>query len=275
MTKFICLQSGHEGRTTGATGAPGEIELNVRVRNRLSQLLIERGFMVQLVGADPPKAEYYKDFDLFLALHGDADIYGTGGGVVACIAPPPYDSSEESNAESRRIRDTIASIYFKETGIVNHPERSNKNMTEYYMWPKLTPKTPCVIIEMGVVQDAHDKVLLGNTELIASALARSLCKAFDVPYDLTTPTPPTPSELDLLKEINLNLTKEIEGLKVSQGELEVRITDLEQKLALSQKSEADYQKSLKSANSENQRISAEVAYYKPYKLFTRQPSKRQ
>ncbi len=267
MTKFICLQSGHEGRTTGATGAPGEIELNVRVRNRLSQLLIERGFMVQLVGADPPKAEYYKDFDLFLALHGDADIYGTGGGVVACIAPPPYDSSEESNAESRRIRDTIASIYFKETGIVNHPERSNKNMTEYYMWPKLTPKTPCVIIEMGVVQDAHDKVLLGNTELIASALARSLCKAFDVPYDLTTPTPPTPSELDLLKEINLNLTKEIEGLKVSQGELEVRITDLEQKLALSQKSEADYQKSLKSANSENQRISAEVAYYKPYKAL--------
>ena len=267
MTKFICLQSGHEGRTTGATGAPGEIELNVRVRNRLSQLLIERGFMVQLVGADPPKAEYYKDFDLFLALHGDADIYGTGGGVVACIAPPPYDSSEVSNAESRRIRDTIASIYFKETGIVNHPERSNKNMTEYYMWPKLTPKTPCVIIEMGVVQDAHDKVLLGNTELIASALARSLCKAFDVPYDLTTPTPPTPSELDLLKEINLNLTKEIEGLKVSQGELEVRITDLEQKLALSQKSEADYQKSLKSANSENQRISAEVAYYKPYKAL--------
>jgi len=265
--KFIALQSGHEGRTSGATGAPGEIELNVRIRNRLSELLIERGFMVQLVGADPPKAEYYKDFDLFLALHGDANIYGTGGGVVACIAPPPYDSSEESNAESRRIRDTIASIYFKETGIVNHPERSNVNMTKYYMWPLLTAKTPCVIIEMGVVQDAHDKVLLGNTELIASALARSLCKAFDMPYDIVPPTPPTPSELDLLKELNTNLNKEIESLKVSQSELEVRITDLEQKLALSQKSEADWQAQLKTANKTNQTLSAEVAYYKPYKAL--------
>lgn len=214
MAKFICLQSGHEGRTSGATGAPGEIELNVRIRNRLSQLLIERGFMVQLVGADPTPLEYKKDFDLFLALHGDADIYGTGGGVVACIAPPPFDSSEESNAESRRIRDTIESIYFKETGIVNHPERSNVKMTKYYMWEKLTAKTPCVIIEMGVVQDAHDKVLLGNTDLIAKALARALCKAFNVNYEIESPVVSNP----------IANTSEINDLKEKIKELETSLT---------------------------------------------------
>ena len=214
MAKFICLQSGHEGRTSGATGAPGEIELNVRIRNRLSQLLIERGFMVQLVGADPTPLEYKKDFDLFLALHGDADIYGTGGGVVACIAPPPFDSSEESNAESRRIRDTIESIYFKETGIVNHPERSNVKMTKYYMWEKLTAKTPCVIIEMGVVQEAHDKVLLGNTDLIAKALARALCKAFNVNYEIESPVVSNP----------IANTSEINDLKEKIKELETSLT---------------------------------------------------
>lgn len=224
MAKFICLQSGHEGRTRGATGAPGEIELNVRIRNRLSQLLIERGFMVQLVGADPTPLEYKKDFDLFLALHGDADIYGTGGGVVACIAPPPFDSSEESNAESRRIRDVIESIYFKETGIVNHPERSNVNMTKYYMWEKLTAKTPCVIIEMGVVQDAHDKVLLGNTDLIAKALARALCKAFNVNYEIDSPpvTEPTKPECncEALKTQITTLTNDLNKAKVNfQAEL--------------------------------------------------------
>ena len=242
MAKFICLQSGHEGRTSGATGAPGEIELNVRIRNRLSQLLIERGFMVQLVGADPTPLEYKKDFDLFLALHGDADIYGTGGGVVACIAPPPFDSSEESNAESRRIRDTIESIYFKETGIVNHPERSNVKMTKYYMWEKLTAKTPCVIIEMGVVQDAHDKVLLGNTDLIAKALARALCKAFNVNYEIESPVVSNPiantSEIndlkEKIKELETSLTKAqtdfIAGLAAKDLECQEKIKTYKEKI---------------------------------------------
>lgn len=242
MTKFICLQSGHEGRTRGATGAPGEIELNVRIRNRLSQLLIERGFMVQLVGADPTPLEYKKDFDLFLALHGDADIYGTGGGVVACIAPPPFDSSEESNAESRRIRDVIESIYFKETGIVNHPERSNVNMTKYYMWEKLTAKTTCVIIEMGVVQDAHDKVLLGNTDLIAKALARALCKAFNVNYEIDSPpvTEPTKPECncealkqqieDLKTELNTTQTGFTAGLAAKDLECQEKIKTYKEKI---------------------------------------------
>jgi N-acetylmuramoyl-L-alanine amidase len=195
MARLICLQSGHEGRTSGSTGAPGEIELNVRIRNRLSQILIDKGFQLQLVNADPPQVDITKDFDLFLALHGDANIYGTGGGVVACIAPPPFDSSEESNAESRRIRDAIKSEYFDHSGIVEHPERSNANMTEYYMWNRLSAKTPCVIIEMGVVQDAHDKVLLADTERIATALARGVCRAFNVVYDPVIqpePTQPTP-----------------------------------------------------------------------------------
>jgi N-acetylmuramoyl-L-alanine amidase len=186
MAKFICLQAGHQGVTTGATGAPGEQELNIRIRDRLSQILISKGFMLQLVNAHPTQQEINKDFDLFLALHGDANIYGTGGGVVSYIASY-LDSSTASNAESNRIHQCIEDEYFPNTGIVNHPERNNLNMTEYYMWSQLTAITPCVIMEMGVVQDAHDKVILADTSRVANAIARGICTAFGVPFDYKPP----------------------------------------------------------------------------------------
>lgn len=232
----IALQAGHEGRTSGATGAPGEIELNVRIRNRLSQILQEKGFQLFLFNADPPQSDLNQDFDLFLALHGDANIYGTGGGVIACIAPPPVDSSETSNAESRRIRDAIQSEYFKHSEIVEHPERVNRKMTEYYMWSKLSNATHCVILEMGVVQDAHDKVLLNDTERIASAIARGVCKAYGVSYEVVVPEPtpidPHFAEIEALKN-QLNEAQKNLLIQTNHYEAELAVKDEEckQKLA--------------------------------------------
>lgn len=219
MAKFICLQAGHAGRTSGATGAPGEQELNTRIRGRLTQILIDKGFMVQVVNADPKKDEINKDFDLFLALHGDANIYGTGGGCVGS-----GDKSVDLMwQESARIRDCIIDQYFPNSGIVNHPERVNANMTKYYMWSSLSAKTPCVLIEMGVVQDAHDKVLLADTERIASAIARGICKAFGVEYDLIIP--PTPEcDCEALKKEIESLKQEINSLHDENNQLKAKIS---------------------------------------------------
>lgn len=199
----IALQAGHEGRTTGATGAPGEQAINVAVRNRLSQILISKGFQLFLFSADPTTAQLKEDYDLCLALHCDANIYGTGGGVVAS-GDSSVDLSWKRSAE---IRDAIISEYFKNSEIVNHPERSNKNMTQYYLWSKTSVKTPCVIIEMGVAQDAHDKVLLNDTERIATALARGVCKAFGVSYEVSQP--PATTQSALIDQIN-DLKKQLE-----------------------------------------------------------------
>ena len=190
MQKIICLQAGHEGVTSGATGAPGEREGNIRIRNRLSEILIVKGFQLFLSDANPPQNDINQDFNLFLSLHMDADIYGTGGGVIGYI-DPAIDSSPESNAESKRIKEAIESEYFTRSGIINHPERNNRNITRYYMWAQLSAKTPCVLLEMGVVQDAHDKVILADTERVATAIARGICKAFGVAYDApSNPMPP-------------------------------------------------------------------------------------
>jgi len=201
----IGIQAGHAGRTSGSTGSPGEQELNIRIRARLTQLLVERGFQVYLFNADPPFENINQDFNLFLSLHGDANIYGTGGG----FADYPEPSSDGVTQESQRICKIINESYFPETQIA-YVNRSNANTRYYYMWKYLSLKTPCVIIEMGVVQDAHDKVLLGNTELIANALGRAICKAFGVTYDVA---PPTPTEPDTCKQQLEEATAKIKSLE--------------------------------------------------------------
>ena len=105
-----------------------------------------------------------------------------------------------ATAESQRIDKEIEGEYFQNTGIVNHPERSNANTKFYYMWSQLSAKTQCVIIEMGVVQDAHDKVILADTERVATAIARGVCKAFGVAYD--APVPPTPAPVNWEQRYN-------------------------------------------------------------------------
>lgn len=211
--KKIMLQGGHLGVTTGATGAPGEQELNRRIRDRLCTILISKGFQLFVCDAYPAQNEIAQDFDLFLALHGDANIYGTGGGFVDF----PDPSTDSATVESKRIHDAIESEYFKNSGIVNHPERSNANTKFYYMWSQLSAKTPCVIMEMGVVQDAHDKVILADTDRVANAIARGICKAFNVSFDTATPAPTTvtisKSEYDALNKKVLDLTNENTGLK--------------------------------------------------------------
>lgn len=225
MAKLVCIQAGHYPRTSGATGAPGEQELNWRITNRLDDLLIARGIVVQIVGANPADSEIKNDYDLFISLHGESDTHNADGGMIS--APDP--SVDSVFSESNRIKEAIESVYFKESGITNRPEWVTNNMRFYYMWKRLTKKTPCVILEMGVVQNAHDKVILADTERVAMAIAKGICKAFGIDYEPTpapTPTPEPP--VDPCATQN----KEIEWLKSAMASAKV---DFETKLALKDK----------------------------------------
>ncbi len=201
-----------------------ELETNIRVRDRLAQILISKGFQIQLVDANfNCSPEVSKDFDLFLALHCDSDYAAATGGFVDY----PDPSVDASNAESKRIRDAISSEYFDHSGMTEHPERSNDNTKFYYMWFYLSPKTPCVLIEMGESADAHDRVLLNDTERIATAIARGICSAFNVQYDvLEPPTNPQPS-VDYKK-----LIYEIKAILTGKGYIWQKLTRIKEALAL-------------------------------------------
>ena len=231
MSKLICLQSGHENIKSNcdvvlrsSTGAPGELEFTVRIRNRLSQILQDKGFQVQLVDANfNCNAERTKDFDLFLAIHYDANVYGTGGGFVDY----PDPSVDAVNSESKRIKEAIESEYFNHSGVVNHPERSNINTKFYYMWRALSSATPCVIIEAGVGQDPHDKVILADTNRVCNSIARGVCRAFSVSFDpIVPPAPPVDpcaAQNQQIKDLTAQMATANNNLKMSMDNNKILI----------------------------------------------------
>lgn len=227
----IAIQSGHENRTTGSTGAPGEQELTVRIRARLTELLTARGFQLYLFNADPKNdpaqaAILGNDYNLFLSLHGDADYAGDQGGGFADYPEP---STDGATTESQRICKVINDNYFPETQI-KYVDHSNANTRYYYMWKYLSAKTPCVIIEMGQVQDPHDKVLLGNTELIANALARAICKAFGVSYEVAQPTPPPIESCETkLKAAQTEIDRLNKALQDAETSKKTELADMQSK----------------------------------------------
>jgi hypothetical protein len=200
MAKFICLQAGHQNAKNNCdpilakgTGAPGEAEFTVRIRDRVKDILLSKknldgtqAFMVQLVDATfncDPKADD-NDYALFLAIHYDADIYGKGGGFLDF----PEPSTDGVTQESQRIVREMEAEYFRHSGITNVPGRRNANTKFYYMWKFLSFKTPCVIIECGVGKDEHDSVILADTDRVANAIVRGICRALNVPFDASTPS---------------------------------------------------------------------------------------
>lgn len=211
MAIKICLQSGHYSK---GGGAPQELATNKRITDRLAFLLREKGFSVYQTdwyGWNDPVVTK-NDYDLFLALHCDMDYPNDQGGGFADYADPETDVATK---ESQRICKVINDYYFPEVQIV-YKNRSNANTRFYYMWKYLTPKTPCVLIEMGQSIDPHDNVLLGNTELIAGALFRAICKAFNVSYEIEIPPEQIPHTCeDEMKP----LREEIERLKGAIGQL--------------------------------------------------------
>jgi N-acetylmuramoyl-L-alanine amidase len=240
----IVLQAGHINCQNNSdpalrtqTGAPGEQELTLRITDALAPLLQSKGFTVIKTDANANDNSNIlnNDWDFFLALHGDANVYGTGGGCIT--APDP--SVDQNNARSRSIVSDIEAVYFPESGIVDHPERINANMTFYYMWSSLTAKTPCGLLEMGVVQDPHDSVILADTQRVAAAIARGICKAFNVNYDAPgtggLPVPPPPPHVVMIdKSIYDKYVQDsqavINSLNGKVAELQTKITNAQKAL---------------------------------------------
>jgi len=142
--KKICLQAGHGGATGGA---PSERDWNVDIVAKMKEILKGK-YEVYTTGknADKDPKVTNADWDIFLSVHYDADIYNDTGGFVDY----PEPSTDYATEKSQKYTKAISDYYFKATGIKNKPNRSNANTRYYYMWKSLSAKTPCVLIECGV-----------------------------------------------------------------------------------------------------------------------------
>lgn len=204
----ICIQSGHKNILTGATGAPGERDWNIKTTDLLAELLKSKGFEVYIADgkANTDNKVTSTDWDLFLAVHYDADIYNDRGGFI----DTPDPSVDLSTKESNRIANILREEYFTDKlGIPERPKRSNANTRFYYMWSSLTAKTPCVLIECGVGwRKPEDYNTLYNCrEEVVNALAKGICRAFNVEFE----TPTTPQPIDQLTFIEQDINSDVES----------------------------------------------------------------
>lgn len=201
MAKKIVIQAGHVNcqynsiiSLHGSTGAPNEMSFNLDIANQVSAELRRRGFEVKQTdaNANDDKTITSVDWDLFLSIHYDADVYGKGGFFVDY----PEPSTDGATKESQRIQKVLTEEYGKVTGIVNVPTRSNAKTRYHYMWKYLTAKTPCNLIECGVGMHVPDdwQILHFDRPRVVEAIVRGLCRCFNVAYDIVLPVPPTPPE---------------------------------------------------------------------------------
>ena len=186
MSKRVCLQAGHQGITSGSTGAPGERDWTTKIVPMIAERLRAKGFEVyetDALGYNDDKV-VQTDWDLFLAIHYDADIYNDTGGFTDY----PEPKTDGATQESQRIAKVLADYYFSTTGI-KYVNRSNANTRYYYMWQYLTSKTPCVIIECGVGwRKPEDYNTLRKYDFIADTIANGILKAFGTFLDEDIPS---------------------------------------------------------------------------------------
>ena len=232
----ICLQAGHKNMTTGSTGASGERDWTTTIVPMLAKKLREAKIEVYETDAFGNKDTKVTgtDWDLFLAVHYDADIYNDRGG----FADYPDQSIDAVWERSKYLSDSIEKIFFEKMGIPIKNNRSNANTKFYYMWQFLSSNTPCVLIECGVgARKPEDYETLRKYELVVDTLAEAILRALGV-------IDPRDVKIKELEEQIIELNKEIvdlrdnrnkyrteaEKVKKENKELIVQVEDLKFKL---------------------------------------------
>lgn len=220
----IALQAGHQNikqnsivSLRGSTGAGDEANWTPKMRDAISAKLINAGFQVFLFDANANDSKDAKqDFDLFLALHWDADVYGRGGG----FADWPDPSQDAVNDRSKEIATAINTTYFPQTSIELHPERSNPNTKFYYMWQSLTAKTPCVLLECGTNNKDN---LPSRIDEVSTAAVKGILKAFGLKEEAVNPL--EKEVIELKKQID-SLTLTVNGYKTQLDKVNAKLTQI-------------------------------------------------
>ena len=220
----ICIQAGHSNvkynslvALRSATGAPQEVDFTVKTRNRLAEILRSKG--VEVATTDANANDDLKitgtDWDLFLAIHYDADIYGDSGGFVDRCDPSMDAAADRSLKAQQKIED----IYFVRTGVKNMYKRRNINTSQYYMWRYLSDKTPCVIIECGVGQrkPTDYDMLFNQNEKVCQTLAEAICNYLGVQFNQTQPAKCVQVEAKIYEDLVTKSTERDEYRKLGWG----------------------------------------------------------
>lgn len=162
---MLVVQMGHAGRTTGATGAPGEQAYTQAVGAECARLLAGRdGWQVRLIPADPSSAAYRGD--AFFAIHADGNTN-----------PLIRGASLGWQNQAGRALSNDWRAYYTRRGFTGpwHPDNYTANLAGYYGVGAAIRQgnTRACIVECGTITNTDDRKIM-LPEWVALAIGDTL-----------------------------------------------------------------------------------------------------
>lgn len=162
----------HDSHTPNGGGAPGEAEYIFALNDEIERRATAAGIVVTRVpGNQRAYPEFRRDYDAFIALHYDADIYRHNGQKVGGWF---WDRGKRSLTAT--TDDVLGHIFERRYSLLPnvppHISRRNANTWDYYAFRLTSRKTPGIIVELGVGAPAapdHDW-LRANVPAIANVV---------------------------------------------------------------------------------------------------------
>lgn len=144
---LVGIVAGHWGNDSGAVCADGltEVQLNQDIAARVQQLLVQRGFDVDLLKEFDPKLTGYQASAL-VSIHADSCDYindlATGFKVASAMASTRPE-------QAARLTACLRSRYAQASGLPLHSTSVTNDMTNYHAFGEIDSNTIAAIIETG------------------------------------------------------------------------------------------------------------------------------
>jgi N-acetylmuramoyl-L-alanine amidase len=168
-SRRVGIVAGHWQYDSGAICPDGltEVEINLDVARRVTAILLQAGYDVEVLAEFSPKLEGYQA-DALVSIHADScNIPEASGFKVARVSHSAVPERED------RLVECLRREYEQATGLYFHKDSITYDMQEYHAFYEIAPETPGAIIEVGFM--AADRVLLTeHSDLVAEGIARGI-----------------------------------------------------------------------------------------------------
>lgn len=160
------------GQTGGSGGGVREVDFTLDMARRVTKLLQDKGYEVNLLPATVP-ADYTAD--AFVAIHADANTSGSPSGYkVARSRFSPIPATDEAFLKA------VAATYGAATGL-RWDDNITRNMSGYYAFNSrrrinaVSKGTPAIIVEVGYLTNAGDRnYLMSHQDVVANGITQGV-----------------------------------------------------------------------------------------------------
>ncbi len=161
----IGIVAGHLNFDSGAVCADGlqEVTINTNVATQVAAILQANGLSVEILNEDDGRLTQDYRATAVVSLHADSCQ-----GAAATMSG--YKSAASRVPNGDLLQNCINERYMVQTGLSYNENTITDHMTQYYVFDRLSPTVPALILEMGFMGGDRE-LLTSRTQLVAAAVA--------------------------------------------------------------------------------------------------------